>query len=45
MEIRPVWAETFYKDRQTDRQTEIKKLIVALRNFANAPKNQAGKAV
>jgi hypothetical protein len=26
-------------DRQTDRQTDITKLIVAFRNFTNAPKN------
>ena len=26
-------------DRQTDRQTDMTKLIVSLRNFANAPKN------
>jgi hypothetical protein len=25
-------------DRQTDRQTDVRKLIVAFRNFANAPK-------
>ena len=27
-------------DRQTDRQTGVKKLIVAFRNFANAPKKK-----
>jgi hypothetical protein len=26
------------RDRQTDRQTDMAKLIVAFRNFANAPK-------
>jgi len=26
-------------DAQTDRQTDMTKLIVAFRNFANAPKN------
>jgi hypothetical protein len=26
-------------DRQTDRQTGVTKLLVACRNFANAPKN------
>jgi hypothetical protein len=34
MEIRPVGAELLYADRQTD----MKKLPVAFRNFANAPK-------
>ena len=33
MKIRPVGAELFYADRRTD----MKKLIVAFRNFANAP--------
>jgi hypothetical protein len=35
MKIRPVEAELFRADRQTD----MTKLIVAFRNFANAPKN------
>jgi hypothetical protein len=35
MKIRPVGAELFYADRQTD----ITKLTVAFRNFANAPNN------
>ena len=34
MKIRPVGAELFDADGQTDM-----KLIVAFRNFANAPKN------
>ena len=34
MTIRPVGDELFYKDGQTD----MTKLLVALRNFANAPK-------
>jgi len=34
--IRPVGAELFHADRQTD---ITMKLIVAFRNFANAPKN------
>jgi hypothetical protein len=45
MKICPMWAELFHEDRRTDRQTEIKKLLVALPNFTNAPKNQAVKAV
>ena len=44
IKIRPVEAELFHADgqthRQTDRQTDrqMTKLIVAFRNFANAPK-------
>jgi len=34
MKIRPVIAESFH----TDRWTDITKLIVAFRNFTNAPK-------
>jgi hypothetical protein len=30
---------------QTDRQTDVKKLIVAFRNFLNAPKNQSVNVV
>jgi hypothetical protein len=40
MEIRPVEAELFLADGKTDRQTDMTKLIVAFRNFANAPKTQ-----
>jgi hypothetical protein len=29
----------FYTDRKTDALTDMTKLIVAFRNFANAPKN------
>ena len=35
MQIRPVEAELFLADRRTD----MTKLIVACRSFANAPKN------
>jgi hypothetical protein len=35
MKIRPVGAELFHADRQTD----MKKLIVACGNFANTPKD------
>jgi hypothetical protein len=42
MKIRPVGAELFHADRQTegrtDGQTDVMKLIVAFRNFANALK-------
>jgi hypothetical protein len=46
MKILSGGAELFYADeqtegwtdRETDRQTDMTKLIVAFRNFANAPK-------
>jgi hypothetical protein len=37
MKIRPVGEELFHADRQTD----MTKLIVPFRNFANAPKNRS----
>jgi hypothetical protein len=39
MKIRPVGAELFHVDGQTDGQTDMTKLIVAFRKFTNAPKN------
>jgi len=36
MKIRPVGAELFHADKRTD----VTKLIVAFRNFANAPKKE-----
>jgi len=38
MKIRPVGTELFHADGQTDRQTDMTKLIVAFHNFANPPK-------
>jgi len=38
MKIRPVGAELFHADGRTGRQT-MAKVIVAFRDFANAPKN------
>jgi hypothetical protein len=38
MKISPVRAKLFHEDGRTDRQTNIMKLIVAVCNFANAPK-------
>jgi hypothetical protein len=38
MKIRPVGAELFHTDGQTDGQIHTTKLIVAFRNFENAPK-------
>jgi hypothetical protein len=39
MKIRPVGAEFFHADGRTDERTDMTKLIVAFRNFANAPNN------
>jgi hypothetical protein len=39
MKIRPLGAELFYADGQTEGQTDMKKLIAVFRNFSNAPKN------
>jgi hypothetical protein len=41
MNIRPVGAKLFHADRRTD----MTKLTVAFRNFANAPKNRPVNAV
>ena len=38
MNIRPVGADLFHADGRTDRRTDMTKLIVAFRNFANASK-------
>ena len=40
MKICPMGLELFHADRQTDRQTDVTKQIVAFRNFANTPKNE-----
>ena len=44
MKIRPMAAQLFHADRrtdgQTDRQTNMTKLTVARRKFANAPEEQ-----
>ena len=39
MKILPVGAELFHDDGRTGGRTDMTKLIVAFRNFANAPKN------
>jgi len=39
MKVRPVGTELFHADGRTDRQTGMTKLLVAFRNFANAPTN------
>jgi hypothetical protein len=45
MKLRPVGAEMFHVDRRMDGRTDMTKLIVAFRNFANAPKNDNCKYV
>ena len=40
VKILPVEAELFHADGRTDRRTDMTKLIVAFRNFANAPKKR-----
>jgi hypothetical protein len=40
MKIRPVEFEFFRANRRTNKQTNMKKLIVAFCNFANAPNNE-----
>jgi len=37
IKMRPVGAELFHADGRTDGQTEMTKLIIVLRSFANAP--------
>jgi len=39
MKIHPVTAELFHVDCRIERERDVTKLIVALRNFANSPKN------
>ena len=38
IKVSPVGAESFHVDGKTDRQTDLKKLIVAFCNLVNAPK-------
>jgi len=40
MKISPVTAELSPENGRTGGQTDMTKLIVAFRNFANAPENQ-----
>jgi hypothetical protein len=44
MKIRPLGTELFHADRRTDGKTNMMRLIVAFRNFENAPKNEASCA-
>ena len=41
MKIRPVGAELFHADGQTD----VAKVIVTFRNFANAPRNDSSNRI
>jgi len=41
MKIRPVGAELFHADGRADGQTDMTKLIVSFRNFANTSKIHA----
>jgi hypothetical protein len=43
MKIHPVGAELFHVDRQTDRQTDMKKLMEGFCNFANVLHNELKK--
>jgi len=39
MIIRPVGGQLFRAERRTDRRSDMTKLKVSFRNFANAPRN------
>jgi len=41
IKLHPVRAELFLVDGQIDRQTDMRKLEVVFRNFADAPKNRS----
>jgi hypothetical protein len=41
IKIRPVGAELFHADRRTD----MTKLTIAFRNFANAPQNKGNTSI
>jgi len=42
MKIRPVGAESFHAEGQTDTRRDTTKLMVAFPNFAKAPKKEQG---
>ena len=44
IKIRPVGAKLFHTEGRIDRRTDMTKLIVAFRNFANAPKKYNWRA-
>jgi len=43
MKIRSMGVKLFRVDRRTDEQTDMTKLIVPCRNFANAPRKEIGR--
>jgi hypothetical protein len=43
MKICPVETELFHADGKMGKQTDMMKLIVTSRNFANVPKNACSK--
>ena len=45
MKIHPMGAKLFQADRQTDRRTDMTKLMVAFRKFLNVPKNELATAL
>jgi len=40
MKILPVRAELLHAGGRTDRRSDMMKLVIAFRDFANAPKNK-----
>jgi hypothetical protein len=44
MKIRPIRAKLLHADGQMDGRTHMRKLVVAFRTFANAPKNDVNEA-
>jgi len=44
MKMRPVRAESFHEDGRSVRRTDMTKLIVAFRSFANEPKKRNREA-
>ena len=45
MKIRLLEVELFRANRRMNKQTNTTKLIVAFRNFANAPKNEGSSII
>lgn len=41
IKIRPLGADLFHAERETDGRTDMRKLIVTFRSFTNATKNQS----
>jgi len=45
MKIHPVGAKMFHADRQTNRCTDMTKLMVTICKFVNVPKNELATAL